>query len=354
MRKALFGFMLLSAVTVAAGADGAPLFRVTGQLQTGVQDVVTVTAGGASDGISLYDNDTGNPSRFRIGLYFTSPDGNWGLTARLDNEALSNAGTLSAAWSQALVWGTIFDRWVTVKAGLLDEEAFSFTWKPYGAEVIWGDEFDGTLGAEIQVRPLEGLQVGWILPIVHGSTMLETLESSYAAISYSLPDVLRVVGGLLLSPAYTTFAWVGVDVLAVKDLTARVAAQALNINNSYLRWLELFQDAGYPFGGILVDLKAWEELYAIPNSSVAWQVEPSVSYPVGDFTFTVLGDFGTLLALDPNPGVPNLPFGIAAGASVAYAPIPTSTIKLGALYKMGDVTVQNATVQIFVDFQWSF
>ena len=354
MKKALLSALLLAAVVLAAGADGAPLFRITGELDTGVQDVVSMTAAGTSDSISLYDNDTGNPSRFRIGLSFTSPNGNWGLKARLDNETLLAAGTLSAAWNQALVWASFFDRLVKVKAGLLDEEAFSFTWKPYGTEVIWGDEFDGALGAEIQVQPLEGLQVGWVLPIVHGSTMLETLETSYAAVSYELPGILHVVGGLLLSPSSTTYAWAGADVLALKDLTARVAAQALNINNTYLTWLETFEELGYPFGPILVDLKGWQEVYALPNSAFAWQVEPSVSYLLGGFTFTVLFDWGTLIALDPNPGIPILPFGFAAGASAAYSLAPTSTIKIGALYKMGDVTVHSAVVQLFLSFQWLF
>ena len=354
MKKALLSALLLAAVVLAAGADGAPLFRITGELDTGVQDVVTLQPSATADSISLYDIDSGNASRFRIGLSFTGPDGNWGLTTRLDNEISTSSAPFSASWNQALVWGNIFERYVTVKAGLLDEEAFSFTWRPLGVENIWGDQFDGSWGLEIQGRPIEGLQVGWILPIIQGTTILKTLENSYGAISYSIPGLLHIVGGLFLSPLSYTYAWVGGDVSAVKGLTARVAAQALNINNAYDAWLELFQEAGYSLSGAFVNVKLWQEVYARPNSAAAWQVEPSVGYSVGDFTFAVLGDFGTLLALDPHPGIPILPFGFAAGASAEYSLAPTSTIKIGALYKMGDVTVQSAVVQLFLSFQWLF
>lgn len=354
MKKTLLLIAVSALAVFASYADGPTGFRITGQLQTGLQDVVTISGYTAVDAVSLYDSDSGNPSRFRIGLFFTSPDDNWGLTARLDNEVLAGSPFISPAWNQALVWGNVFERYVTVKAGLLDEQAFSFTWKTWGKENIWGDEFDGSLGAEIQVRPIPGLQVGWVLPIVHGTGIYNAIQSSYAAVSFSVPGMLKAVGGLQLSPAYSTSAWVGADLLAVSDLTARFAAQALNIGDSYNAWLELYQEAGYPFLGILAAVKGWEEIYAAPNSSIAWQAEPSISYPLGNFTMTVLGDVGTLLAFDPNPGLASLPFGIGVGVAVAYAPVQASTITLGALYKVPDISATNSILQIFVDFQWYF
>lgn len=355
MKKTLALIAMSALAVIAANADGPAGFRITGQLQTGLQDVVTISGYTAVDALSLYDNDTGNPSRFRIGLFFTSPDENWGLTARLDNEVLRSSPYVSPVWNQALVWGNLFERLVTVKAGLLDEQAFSFTWKTWGRENIWGDDFDGSLGAEIQVRPMPGLQVGWVLPIIQGTGIYDSIQSSYSAVSLAAPGMLKAVAGIQLSPAYSTAAWIGVDLLAVSDLTARFAAQALNIGDSYNAWLELYQEAGYPFLGIRAALKAWEEIYSVPNSSIAWQAEPSISYPFGgSFTLTVLADVGTLLASDPNPGRSSLPFGIGGGAAVAYAPVPSSTVTFGALYKVPDVSVGNSVLQIFIGFQWYF
>jgi hypothetical protein len=353
MKKALLGLLLFSSVVLAAGADGAPVFRVTGQLETGVQDVIRFSSAGVTDSISLYDNDSGTSSRFRIGFTVTGADGTWGIVTRLDNETLSNGG-LSATWNQALLWGSMFDKVVTVKAGLLDEEGFSFTWKPWGVENIWGNQFDGNLGIELQLAPIDGILVGYVFPILDGTRFEDALGSSYAAATVLIPDVFRMSAGTALGLPYSTYAWFGADLLAVQDLTVRVAGQLTNIGSPFLGILEIFQEAGYRFAGFAVNLMGWEEFYAAPDSDVGWQLEPSVAYTLGQFTFKLVGDIGTLLANDPGPGNPALPFGYAIGTVVSYAPVSTCTIQVGARFYDPIYLYSATTLQVFVAFQWFF
>ena len=245
---------------------------------------------------------------------------------------------------------------MTFKAGLLDEEAFAFSWRPWGAENIWGAQFDGSLGAEVQVRPVSGLAVGWIFPIQDGISFTDSLKGSNIAASYEMPGVFVVVGGVQLSRAVNSSdAWLGLDIDAVEGLTARVAALAMNVGDANIALLEVYQEAGYVVAGIGLNLKAWEEFYAAANSGIGWQVEPTVSYPMGIVTLALSGDLGNLVAQDPNPSVPALqPFGFAVAPSVTLAFAPSSTIQAGGRFKVGDITKSIATLQTYVSFRWVF
>ncbi len=362
MKKISIIVLALALMAAAVFAQGEPTIKITGQLQTGLRDVVTINGAVVSDAVSLYDAETGNPARFRIGLSFTSADGNWGLTTRLDAGSNPVVLPLNASWNQALAWGSLFNRIVTLKAGILNEEAFSFTWKPWGAEYVWGGQIDGELGLEAILQPVPGLMVGYIFPIADGASFLDSLRGSTIGISYALPDLIRVVAGARLTKqtdialGVTTgvsCAWAGIDITAVKDLTARFAVQASGIGSAY-PWMQLYEEAGYAIDALGVNLKCWEEVYTIANSGFGWQVEPTISYAFGIITLGVMGDLGTLLLLDPNPGVSPLPFGLAAGAFASFALAPTATIKVACRYLMPDISAAVSTLQTSVSFAWAF
>jgi hypothetical protein len=355
MKKAIVFFAALLIVGMTAYAQSNALVKLSAELDTGAQDVISFSGANMSDAVSLSYAPIGIPSRFRIGLGVGSVDGNWGITTRLDSESLQ-AGGLAASWNRALVWGKVFDNLLTFKAGLLDEEAFSFTWRPWGAENIWGAQFDGSLGAEVQVNPVSNLTIGYIFPIQNGITFTDSLKGSNIAASYEMPGVFTIVGGVQLSRTVNSSdAWLGVDIKAIEGLTARVAAQAMNVGDANIALLEVYQEAGYVVWGIGLNLKAWEEFYAAANSGIGWQVEPTVSYPMGIVTLALSGDLGNLVAQDPNPSVPALqPFGFAVGPSATFVLAPSSTIRAGARFKVGDVNTSSATVQTFVSFRWVF
>jgi len=345
--------MAFLAVAIACGAQDAPVIRLTGQLGTGFQDLLQLSGTSLSDAISLYDFASGKPSRFRVELQFAAPDGNWGITTRLDSEVLSNGG-LSATWNQALVWGKVLNGLIGAKAGLLDEEGFSFSWYPWGVENIWGGQYDGNLGVEVQLSPLSWLTVGYVLPVLDGTRWADTIDGSYLGAAITVPNAARIVAGASLGLPYATTAWIGADLMAVEGLVARAAAQATNIGSTYSVWVELYEEAGYPLAGILLNVKGWEEVYGAPGSSVGWQVEPSVGYAFGPVTVSVVGDGGTLLAKDPNPAVGSLPLGYAVGLTASCAPVASSTIQVGARYLVPDSSVQTSTLQTFVDFRWTY
>jgi len=93
---------------------------------------------------------------------------------------------------------------------------------------------------------------------------------------------------------------------------------------------------------------------ALANSSVGWQLEPTVSYPIGIVTLALTGDIGTLLAADAHPGVASLPFGFGVGAYAAFALAPTSTIALGCYAGQPDVSVSAGALRFYVNYRWSF
>jgi hypothetical protein len=354
MKKAILLPLVLTFVGALCQAEGAPLITMTAELQTGLRDIISFAGSTVSDAVSLYDIDSGNPSRFRIGLGFTSQDSNWGITTRLDSESLAGPN-MGASWNQALVWGKLFDGLVLLKSGLLDETAFRLLWRHQGMEVIWGAQFDGQLGAEIQVKPLSGLTVGAILPIANGLSMLDLVSASNIAATYSMPGFMNVSGGIQLAKAANSaYAWIGADWNAVPNLVARIYAQATNIGDANLSWLQIYQEAAYPVEGFTINLRAWEEFYALANSSVGWQLEPTVSYPIGIVTLALTGDIGSLLAADPHPGVASLPFGFGVGTYAVFALAPTSTIALGCYAGQPDVSISAGALQFYVNYRWSF
>jgi len=355
VKKSLVLIVALFVFHTPAHAQTGDAVRLSVELGTGAQDVITFSGSSRSDAMSLYDVNSGKPSRFRVGLGVGSADGNWGITTRLDSEVLQSV-SITATWNRALVWGKVFDKLLTVKAGLLDEEAFAFTWRPWGAENTWGAQFDGNIGAELQVRPVGGLTVGYIFPIQEGVSFVDSLKGSYIAAAYEMSAVFTLVAGVqLVSVPNSSDAWLGLDVKAWESLTARLAAQATDISDAHTSWLEIYQEAGYVLAGLGLNLKAWEEVYALADSGIGWQVETTVSYPIGIVTVALSGDLGNLVAQDPNPVAPSLqPLGYAIAPSVTLALARSSTVQAGARFKIRDVDESISTLQIFVSFRWVF
>lgn len=355
MKKSFVLIVALVIAQAAAHAQAGDAVKISVELDTGAQDVITFSGSSRSDAMSLYDVNSGRPSRFRVGLSVGSGDGNWGITTRLDSEVLQSV-SITASWNRALVWGKMFDNLVTVKAGLLDEEAFAFTWRPWGAENIWGAQFDGNIGAELQVRPIGGLTVGYIFPIQEGVSFADSLKGSYIAAAYEMSAVFALVAGVqLVSIPNSSDAWLGLDVNAWEGLTARLAARATDIGDAHTSWLEIYQEAGYVLAGVGLNLKAWEEVYALADSGVGWQVEATVSYPIGIATVALSGDLGNLVAQDPNPVMPSLqPLGYAIAPSVTLALASSSTLQVGGRFKVGDIDESLSALQIFVSFRWAF
>jgi hypothetical protein len=99
MKKAILLSLVLMFVGVFCQAESAPLVTMAAELQTGLRDVISFAGSTVTDAVSLYDIDSGYPSRFRIGLGFTSPDSNWGITTRLESDNLTGPST-GAGWNR--------------------------------------------------------------------------------------------------------------------------------------------------------------------------------------------------------------------------------------------------------------
>ena len=92
MKKAIVLFAAVLIIPITAYAQGGALVKLSAELDTGVQDVITFSGSAMSDAVSLYDVNTGMPSRFRIGLGVGSMDGNWGITDAAGQRAPAGRG----------------------------------------------------------------------------------------------------------------------------------------------------------------------------------------------------------------------------------------------------------------------
>jgi hypothetical protein len=304
MKKALVVLLVLTCLSAAAFADVAPL-KISGSLETGF--VVGMPKDGTNT-LKLYDNDEGNATRFLVGIAFTSADGNWGLNTRLDAEGLigdgsatGKSGALAIGVDRATLWGSVVPM-VTLKGGLLDEEAFATAWEG------WGNWIDGQVGFEVLVKPMDGLTIGYLLPVTGatdtfntltgipqpisafpGSDSLNsTLASSTLLAAYSMPNLANVQLGYRNGAFNTGYLWGGVDVKAIPNVLARVEFQAMAKTAA----ATIFEEAGYTMGAIGLDLAMWQDVSSESGSKIGYNFEPSVTY---DMTVAKVGlgfDFG--------------------------------------------------------------
>jgi hypothetical protein len=393
MKKALVVLLVLTCLGAAAFADVTPL-KITGSLETGAAFVFP------KDGTNvakLYDNDSGNQSRFMLGIAFTAADGNWGLITRLNAEGLNasgawdggTSGTTVAGFDRAVLWAAPVPGMVTVKFGALDEETFATAWEG------WGHWMDGALGAEVLATPISGLTIGYFLPIASTGTpallaqasenwagngsLNDALAGSTIVFNYNMPSLMNVILGYrnatLLTGSTnlvgkTSYFWGGVDVnKAVPNLDIRFEFQAQNIGGltdgtptaaGGVQYSP-FEEITYVMGAITLDLPMYQDISGASGSKVLYDFRPNVAYNMGPAIIGIGADFGTDNGY--NWGVLALP-SLSSFSSTAtnfdiwpYVTIPfgANSITVALVYGQADTSDSSTTASgLFVNFRAFF
>ncbi len=145
MKKLLIALLALSVAGVAFAAD--PALTFSGALETGM--AFTQTDGDDDDGaVKMYNDDADENVRFElIGAY---TDGDFGVEFRYRTESFTDTALVE---NYAYVWGNLFNNMVTFKAGNVDDSA----WESEGDD---GFDVADDHGLQIQVKPMEGLNLG--------------------------------------------------------------------------------------------------------------------------------------------------------------------------------------------------
>jgi len=236
-RIALLAVLVLAVVSVAAFADG-PALTWSGSLFTGLQIDNSKVPGQTS--AMIFDVDNGDKSDFWL-------DG-----------ALS--GTLA---------GLKFEIYTTDGATVLTDVLYGW-WKPISMLTLtggigYGDIYTtpiegwghGAPGLELALTPIDGLTVGASYLATTTPAMLT--DAVAVAGSYAIANVATLGGGYDLAANYL---WAGVNVTAVKGLTAEVDFEDTTSAGGLMRFEGNF---GYAIGAISPALWVYYQNPALPS-----------------------------------------------------------------------------------------
>jgi len=302
MKKALLILLALSIVGAAAFADvkfGA--FATIGMRA----DYVMNNQGSSKSVDSLYAWEWFQGTGL-IGLAtasFTGSDPNMGFDTRFiavngsyvfTGLALSN----TPAVDQANAWMKLLDGMVTLNLGLFQaSEDFETAEMAYGQN-LWNSGF--TPAFTVYAKPIDGLTVGYQLPLVAPSTtfgavaptIADALYGSKFGVRYSMKDMFGVTGGYLLGKT-TSNAYFGLSVSAIPSLGLWFEGLMVNLGDTTgLAETDLYVEANYPvMEGLKVGLAAEYNLVDSKSGlDNAWVAEPYVIYTVME-NFNLMGAF---------------------------------------------------------------
>ncbi|WP_158908708.1 hypothetical protein [Rectinema subterraneum] len=258
MKKLIVLLLALAMVGAVFAQAAAPALTFSGYLNTGFQyDTGT-------DLVKLYGAYAGQTSRLRLNAAYTN--GDFGVNFRYQSNDSATAPTVG----QALVWGNLFNKMVTFKAGKLND----YTWAtPYNA---FGN-FDGQTGVQVQLKPVAGLNFGVFVPLVAaGATPANTFKDMSIAGKYSASGLADFLVNLNLGTAANAL-YGSVNVTAVKDLTAILEAKVTDLTKVSTT-LYMDQYLSYAMGDLSVGAYI-DQTFGTP---FGWSVSPEVDYTMGN------------------------------------------------------------------------
>lgn len=274
----LLAIAMVGAVSAQTAAPApAPALTFSGYLNTGFQYDT------GSKLVTLYGAYAGQTSRLRLNAAYTN--GDFGVNFRYQSNDSATAPTVG----QALVWGNLFNKMVTFKAGKLND----YTWAtPYNA---FGN-FDGKTGVQVQVKPVTGLNFGVFVPLTAaGATPSNTFKDMSIAGKYSAAGLADFVANLNLGTAANAL-YGSVNVTAVKNLTAILEANVGDLTKVSTT-LYLDQYLSYAMGDLSVGAYI-DQTFGTP---FAWSVAPEVDYTMGNVELyaSVMVGSGSVWSISP-------------------------------------------------------
>lgn len=369
MKKLLIALLALSVAGVAFAAD--PALTLSGAVKTGLTFASSDSTSATEDGmVLLQSDDVGDNVPVRVELVGAYTDGDFGLKFRLRSN-YEDALTFSYGY----VWGNLFNNMVTYKVGKVDDGS----WGTEGDEGFDAADKVGN-GLQIQVKPVEGLNVG-----VKLNAPVATKVDTYTAWTYEqfsnemsfglgyTSDMFNFQAGYAMDSdaddsGSEDFSWAyfGANYKGMEALTAIVEAKFGGLGDADLGWKEFNETVEYAVSEqISVGVLSWQTMFG------EFYTAGAIKDPLDG---AVVADDGLLYSVKPYANY-KLNDKTTLGLAVTYAAQgdatditvkPSATVQLGAkakfvgfyAYDTADSGVKGAdpinTQTIQLDFIYSF
>jgi len=338
--KKLLGLVIVSllAFTALSAQDAAPSLKISGTLYTGFEmDAVA----DQDPTIYLYNQEGGTASLFDLNANFSAAD--WGVSARL-RTLFTALDTDVASWPIVTLpfaygWFDAFDDVVRVSIGRVASGAWQTN----------GDEYYGAIrgkeGIQVQIKPVKGLNFGFLMPIkVTELDLVDSLSSIQLGLGWDIESALNVRAGFTFdsSDLADSDAYLGLEQKAVENLTALVEASYANVADSASSELDMRWDIAYTldaftFGSVFTQAIPLSDSADLGfNPYVSWQVLETLA-----FGANVSYDFNTAIA---DEGI----FGL--GVDATWSLTDSNYVQLGTSWSNADTS----TFTVFMDLVATF
>jgi hypothetical protein len=296
----------------APAAAPAPALVFTGALYTGTiaQNFTNGNTNGTTT-LGIWDpiNQTGSRLNLQgtysgagFGLYFRlREDDNWdqGSTNVKITGATPSSVSIPSAPTFRRLYGYIdaANGMIRIAAGRLS--GYEWATGDAGGFNTFGN-LDGAVGMQLQVKPVDGLNVGAFLPFTYGTSsalvssedISEALDTMAFGAKYTIKGVADIEGGYWLAPisAQSTgsssfyqypVAWLGAEYVGMPNLTVILESRIANSANTNINYEYFDEQVSFALDQLAATLYAEQFIYASTGAGLAFR--PVVDYSMGMF-----------------------------------------------------------------------
>jgi hypothetical protein len=372
MRK-LFLISVLSLIGAAVFAQNAPAPTIafTGALYTGT---IAQSIGGSTPSLGIWDPVNQTMSRFNF--QGTINGGTWGLNFRLreDDNWQQNYDSNEPSFRRLYGWLEPLPGVIRVVVGRLS--GYEWATGDAGGFSTLGN-FDGAVGAQLQIKPIDGLNFGFFLPFTYGlggtdyvssEELVQALDTMAFGAKYTMKGVGDIEAGYWLTPSWYPpntgnsnfyeypLAWFGLEYVGTPNLVALLESQFALSSNWTTNWYYLDEEVSYQLNQIGLTLYAeqliWDPSAIGVNSGTFLGFRPVVDYTMGNVD---VGAYGELMFTTNTTTSYSGQVGYAFGPFVKVTVAKNVYMQLQPEFGGGSVTppVNGAPLQDYPDLNGS-
>jgi hypothetical protein len=356
MRKLLLLSALVliaaSAFAQAAAPAAAPTMAFTGALYTGT---IAQSINGDTPTLGIWDPVNQVMSRFN--WQGTVKADTWGLNFRLreDDNWQQLKDSNFSAFRRLYGWLEPVPGVVRVVVGRLS--GYEWATGDAGGFSTLGS-LDGAVGAQLQIKPIDGLNFGAFLPFTYGNggnylpsvSLIEAVSFLAVGAKYTLNGVGDIEGGYMAAAdmppgVYNTQqtgssnfyafpkAWFGFEYIGTQNLVALLESQFAVSRNSHVNYAYLDEQVSYQMDQLGLTLYAEQLLWGNSTQGTNLGFRPVVDYTIGNVDVGVYGElvYSNATGLAGNWGYGGGPFVKVTVAKNVY-------MRLQPEFGGGDVT----------------
>jgi hypothetical protein len=336
------------AQTAAPAPAPAPTMAFTGALYTGT---IAQSIGGSTPSLGIWDPVNQTKSRFNF--QGTIDGGIWGLNFRLREDDNWQQGLDSNVIGPRRLYG-----WLEPLPGLIRVvvgRLSGYEWATGGAGGFSTlGNLDGAVGAQLQIKPIDGLNFGAFLPFTYGAgaTYIPSLSLSqaFSFLAFGAKYTMKGVGDIeagywsaansLDNTTSSSFyqypkAWFGLEYVGTPNLTALVESQFAISKTSDNNYAYFDEQVSYQMDQLGLTLYAEQLIFSNSDAGAFLGFRPVVDYAMGNVD---VGVYAELVVTTNDTAAYNGKIGYAFGPFVKVTVAKNVYMKLQPEYGGGDVT----------------